>query len=93
MSLVLQGKKPAPDPGGFFKMPTREKADALQIVKLFSSYCRDPNVENYLKVVAHSAEKDKRTCLISANHFTQKFRPVDPNTWTVVAQPYAHVES
>jgi len=88
MSMVLQGKKAAPDMQGLMKMSRREKSDALLLTNQFVSYCRDPNVENAMKIARFSIDKDKRTCLISSNSFSQKFRRSDANTWTVISQPY-----
>jgi hypothetical protein len=85
--MVLQGKKAAPNMQGMSKLSAREKADALQSVGLLISFCRDPSLENNMKLASYGIEKDKRTCLISSNHFTQKFRHSDANTWTVISQP------
>ena len=87
MSLILQGKKAAPDMQGFSRMTARAKADALLIVNQFVTFCRDPSIENWMKMISSGLDKDKRTCSISSNTFTQKFRQSDASTWTVVSQP------
>lgn len=85
--MVLQGKKAAPDMEELSKMSGREKADALVIANQWVSFCRDPSFDNFLKLVSTGIEKDKRTCLVSSNTFSQQFRRSDENTWTVISQP------
>jgi len=88
LSMVLQGKKAAPDMQGMSKLSAREKADGLLIANQMVSFCHAPNIDNYMKAVAIGIDKDKRSCLVSSNHFNQKFRRSDANTWAVVSQPY-----
>jgi hypothetical protein len=88
MSLILHGKKAAPDMQGFSKMTARMKSDALLIVNQFVAFCRDPSIDNWIKIISAGLDKDKRTCSISSNSLYQKFRQSDANTWTVVSQPY-----
>jgi hypothetical protein len=88
ISMVLQGKKTAHDMQGMSKMGGREKADALLIASQLVSFCRDPSVDNWMKFISTGIEKDKRTCLISSNAFSQQFRRSDANTWTVISQPH-----
>jgi hypothetical protein len=86
--MVLHGKKAAPDVQQMSKMSPREKADALIFADALVSFCRAPNIDNYMKFVGISVDKDKRTCKVSSNRFDEKFRRSDTNTWTVIAQPY-----
>ncbi|UPT93536.1 hypothetical protein J4G48_0029780 [Bradyrhizobium barranii subsp. apii] len=88
MSMVLQGKKAAPNMQGFSKLTGRVKSDLLLITSQFVSFCRDSSIDNWMKIISTSLDRDKRTCLISSNTFNQKFRRSDANTWTVVSQPY-----
>jgi hypothetical protein len=88
MLMVLQGKKPAPDMQGLAKLTGRVKSDVMVIANQFVSFCRDPSLDNWLKIVSTSLDRDKRTCTISSNAFNQKFRRSDAYNWTVVSQPY-----
>jgi hypothetical protein len=88
MSMILQGKKAAPDMQGLSKLTGRMKSDALLIMNQFVAFCRDPSIDNWMKIVSTSIDRDKRTCSVSSNSFSQKFRRSDTSTWTVVSQPY-----
>ena len=87
LSLIMQGQKAAPDPQGMAKMSQREKADGLAVIGQMVSFCRAPNIDNWIKLVSAGIEKDKRTCLVSSNSFKQKFRQSDTNAWIVISQP------
>jgi len=87
LSLIMQGKKAAPDPHGMAKMSQREKADGLAVIGQMVSFCRAPSIDNWIKLVSAGVEKDKRTCLVSSNSFKQKFRQSDANAWIVISQP------
>ncbi|MEH2596878.1 hypothetical protein V1278_003791 [Bradyrhizobium sp. AZCC 1577] len=86
LSMILQGKKAAPDPQGMSKMSEREKADVLAISSQMVSFCRAPNIDSWMKIVSTGIEKDKRTCLVSSYTFKQKFRRSDTNAWIVISQ-------
>jgi hypothetical protein len=88
MSQVLQGKKTAPDMQALVKMTGRMKSDGLILVNQFVAFCRDPSMDNWMKIASTGIDRDKRTCLISSNAFNQKFRRSDANTWTVISQPF-----
>jgi hypothetical protein len=85
--LILQGKQAAPDPQGMAKMSAREKANGLAVIGPMVSFCRVPNIDNWMKMAGAGIDKDKRTCLLSSHSFKQKFRQADTSAWIVVAQP------
>lgn len=86
--LILQGKKTAPNAQQFSKLTGQTKSDLVRMTGQFVAFCRDPSLDNWMKIISTGLDKDKRTCSISSNSFNQKFRQSNANTWTVVSQPF-----
>lgn len=87
MALVLQGKKTTPNMQALSQLTGRTKADVLLIASQFAAFCREPSLDNWMRIISSGVDKDKRTCTISSYTFNQKFRRSDTNTWTVISQP------
>ena len=65
------------------KMPVEQRQDMVKLFTALVNYCRSPSAATMTEMVRTEHEKETRTCLVSANPFTQTFKRVaGSNNWT-----------
>lgn len=72
---------------GIAQMPANQKANLLRSFDAMLLYCKSPTEANYRSIAKLQHQKDTRTCFASSNRFTQRFRKVDADNWSVVDAP------
>lgn len=85
---VLHGKRPPPN-GKPVSLSATERADTLKMLAPMIAYCDSPTLERFLDIVRTTHDKDRRTCRVSSNAFTQRFRAVQEGgrvSWSVVSE-------
>ena len=65
------------------KMPAAQRQDMVKSVTALLNHCRSPSAATVTEMVRTQHEMETRTCLVSANPFTQTFKRVTgSNNWT-----------
>lgn len=89
---VLEGRSKAPKQEVVDALSAVQRNDALAFSRKTAKYCAQRTEENYLDVVRVAQDKDRRTCKVSSNSFTQTFRVASESTapssvWVTGGEP------
>lgn len=56
------------------KMDADTKARTLRFLELFATFCNEQSEQNYAALLKYGSERDRRTCVISAHPYSQRFQ-------------------
>jgi hypothetical protein len=91
-AIVLGRAPPGTDMKKFAEgtagMAPGQKADMAKMIGSWRDVCRTPTEAKFIEFVRGNHERDTRTCKVSANAYTQRFRRVNgTGPWVVVDKP------
>jgi len=89
---ILEGRINPPKENAIEKLSAIEKKDLLDSARAMNEYCDTRELQEFLKVVRLTHEKETRTCKVSSNTFKQSFQLVrdslsNEGIWVVKASP------
>lgn len=81
--LAKMIRNPTTAPERIQAMSATEKKDLLTLDENLAAFCQDQSAETVRKMVTAGYERDSRSCRVSSNDFSMRFRRVQrSNTWT-----------
>ena len=89
---IAEGRKAAPNPDAAAVLTEVQRQDAKRFAFSLHALCSAPTEEAYLAVARVSHERERRTCLVSANSYKRTFRPAQDargtvTVWVAEAKP------